>query len=107
MKRTVSSGNLQFSDLLRENSGVWMNIILHESFYYIIRCHIIRMYKILIIKTVISQNIYNKFISRKIICPVKFTHQLMYHFNQPGLTAIVLNYSIADVAHRTYGKYYL
>ena len=78
--------------------------ILHEFIQYKLSSLVIRMNQVNIIKTIITQNVDDEFISGKIIYPVEFIYEMMYHFNQPGFTSVIFCDTIADMTHRAYCK---
>src|SRR5688572_32705682 len=62
------------------------------------------MYKIDIVKAVITQYINDKLVRRKIICKIKSSNNIMYCFDQARLAAVILYYTIANMPDGTDSK---
>ena len=83
---------------LRRNGGLY-KMLPHKG------CrHIVGMYKVDIVKPVITKYIYYELISREIVSFLISTTQSVYCLDQPGLAAVIIYYPITYMAYRAYGK---
>lgn len=91
---------LQFSGQLLAGRVYKMG---HEFLEHELCGRVIGMGHIDIVEAIIAKHIYHQFIGGEIEKVVEFVHQVVHHFQQAGLAAVVIDHAVTKVADGRYG----
>src|SRR6476620_5561503 len=92
---------------VHESLGRLINKRFSKFFQDKLRCHIIGMDKVGIIKAVVSQYINDHFIGGKIVQLFVFVNEMMNSFDESCLAPIIIYYPIPDMPYWADGKNYV